>query len=148
MLPATEETLRQALEVQQWARTQTDLPIPLMHTLHGGTYTRTARLPAGSVITSVLVQIATTVIAYGDFSVLGPNYEWQRYSGFQVFPASANRRQVYAAHSDTTIVMIFPTEATTVAEAEAEFTSEVHLLQSSGGANDTTIITGEPKCQE
>lgn len=123
----------------------------IVHSLHGGVYTRTAKIPAGSMITSALIKIETTLLVHGDFSVLrveDGSPVWDQYRGAQVFAAAAGRRMVYACESDVVMTMIFPTSVTTVADAEAQFTDEIHLLQSFGGEGDVVINTHkEPACQ-
>ena len=64
--------------------------------------------------------------------------------GYQVLVASAGRKQLFVAHSDTNMTMLFATTATTVEAAEDEFTSESSLLASRRYEDlNTTIITGE-----
>lgn len=103
-------------------------------------------MPEGAVVTSVLIKIPTTLIVVGDFSVMRVEEGktlWDRYSGTQVFAADAGRRMVYTCHTDVIMTMAFPSKARTVSEAEAEFTDEIHLLQSAGGAADVVINTVE-----
>ena len=98
----------------------------------------------GSLVTSVLIKIPTTLIVVGDFSVLrvhGDELLWDRYSGTQVFAADAGRRMVYKCHSDVIMTMAFPSHAKNIADAENEFTDEIHLLQSRGGDLDVVINT-------
>jgi len=123
--------------------------VPLVHSLHGGVYTRTAKIPAGVTITSVLIKIPTTVILMGRLAVLSSDAAWAEFSGTHVLAGLAGRRQVMHAIEDTVVVMLFPTRATTVAEAEAEFTDEAALLQSAGGVGDIIINTHqENPCQQ
>lgn len=129
-------------------RLDAQVRVPLVHSLHGGVYTRTARLEPGITITSVLIQPETTLVLSGDLEVLVAG-EWVRLRGFHVLPARANRRQVMRSEHGATITMIMPTTAKTVEEAEREFTPEFHLLQSQGGEGDIVINTHqENQCQE
>ena len=120
--------------------------IRLVHSLHGGVYTRTARVPAGVEFTSALILVPTTVIVHGDLLVLDRGV-FVRFVGLQVLPASAYRRQVMRTIADTDITMIFPSRATSVVEAEQEFTDEWRLL---GHHPDDIIINTheEPPCQD
>lgn len=144
-LPADRATIAASYMVEAAIREAGDqVQIPLVHSLHGGIYSRTARIRAGVTIASALIKIPTTLVVVGDFSVMrvdGEERLWDRYSGTQVFAADAGRRMVYTCHSDVIMTMAFPSTAKTVAEAEAEFTDEVHLLQSSGGETDVVINT-------
>lgn len=115
------------------------IDLDMQHTIHGGVYTRTCRVPAGFEITGALVKIPTTLVIQGDAYVwLGG--ESRRVTGYAVIAASAGRKQAFRAITDTHITMIFPTDARTVPDAEREFTDETELL-ASGRAE--TVITGE-----
>jgi hypothetical protein len=99
------------------------------HVLHAGVYARTVLVPAGVLITGVLVTIPTLLIVCGHATVFvdGGPVELQ---GYHVVTAEAYRKQAFVAHADTHLTMIFATDAATVEEAEAEFTDEVEMLQS------------------
>lgn len=102
--------------------------IPVQHNLHAGIYARTVRLPAGVIITGVLVKIPTVIIISGDCGIwVGRNF--LRVRGYRVFSAAANRKQIFIAKYATDLTMCFPTHAKTVKEAEEQFTDEAHLLQ-------------------
>jgi len=118
----------------------------MIHTLHGGVYTRTARVPAGVEFTSALIKIPTTVIVHGDLLVLIDG-QFSRFTGLNVLPAAAGRRQHMGTLAQTDITMIFPTSALSVQEAEQEFTDEWRLL--GHHPDDITINTHkEPPCQD
>lgn len=122
--------------------------IPIVHTLHGGVYTRTARIPKGVGITSATIKVPTTLVVHGALAVL-TDASWILYEGTNILVAAGGRKQVMRAHEDTTITMIFPTRASTVAEAEAEFTDEWRNLQTADGAGDIIINTHQENvCQE
>ena len=113
------------------------------HVLHGGMYTRTIKLAKGVFIVGALVKVPTTLIVNGDCTVnLGG--EPVRLTGYCVIPASAQRKQAFVAHEDTYLTMSFRTNATTVMEAEDEFTDEATaLLSRLPDSNNEIIITGE-----
>lgn len=118
-------------------------PISTHHVLHGGTYARTVMIPAGTVITGALVKVPTTLIVCGDCTVF-IGEESIRVKGYNVFAASAGRKQAFNAHSDLFLTMVFATEAQTVEQAEDEFTDEAHLLLSRCDfAENHILITGE-----
>jgi hypothetical protein len=111
------------------ASTLPQVRIETTHTFHAGLYARTVRIPAGSMITGTLIKIPTLLIFQGDALVyLGDGHV--RLKGYHVLEASAGRKQVFVAHADTWLTMVFATTATTVEDAETEFTDEAHLLLS------------------
>lgn len=79
--------------------------------------------------TSVKVKIPTLVIISGSCAVI-VGKKWEFVEEYNVIPASAGRIQAYVTFTETAITMLFPTEAKTVAEAEAEFTDEAEDLLS------------------
>lgn len=112
------------------------------HVLHGGMYARTVRLPPGVIITGALIKVATILIFNGDADVLIGDTS-ARISGYGVLAASAFRKQVFVTRSQVELTMIFPTQAKTVEEAEAEFTDEADRLMSRRSTRDVVVITGE-----
>ena len=117
--------------------------IPTSHTLHGGIYTRTIMLPAKVALTGAVIKIATTLIISGDVVVYIGD-QAKELHGYNVLLASANRKQAFRALTDTDMTMFFATKAKTVAEAEAEFTDDAHLLFSRyPSAINNITITGE-----
>jgi hypothetical protein len=123
-------------------RDMVQVPIATTHHFHAGMYARTIRIPQGVVITGALIRIPTMLIVSGHVTVFigGDSIELR---GYHVIPASAGRKQVFVAHADTDLTMLFPTSAGTVEEAEAEFTDETELLMSRQQSGNLTITTGE-----
>lgn len=122
--------------------------VPIVHSLHGGVYTRTCLIRAGVRITGAAIKVPTTLIIHGDALFLSAG-KWDRYTGTHVLAAEAGRKQIIVAREDTRVTMIFPSRARTVAEAEQEFTDEHALLQSNRCACSSTINTHQgPPCQE
>ncbi len=106
-------------------------------------YTRTVLLPAGSVVTGVLVKVPTTLHVCGDCEVF-TGYETVRVTGFAVLPAAAHRKQAFHAYTDTTLSMSFVSAAKDVAAAEAEFTDELKMLVPlDADGRHQTVITGD-----
>ena len=123
-----------------------DLPqedISTHHLLHGGIYSRTVLVRKGVFIIGVLVKVPTTLIVNGDCTVnLGD--QLVRLTGHCVIPASGHRKQAFMAHEDTYLTMSFPTGATTIEQAEDEFTDEgATLVSRHADAINEIIITGE-----
>ena len=113
------------------------------HVIHGGMYSRTVMIPAGTVITGALIKIPTLLIVQGDATVYIGD-EPMVLSGYNVVPAAAGRKQAFVAHTDTWLTMIFPSDAKDVGLAEEQFTDENYLLASHRDTEINNItITGE-----
>lgn len=121
---------------------QEQIRLSTHHVIHGGMYHRTICIPAGAVLTGVLIKVPTTLVFHGDATVFTGSDE-VRLAGHHVLPASAGRKQAFIAHADTWLTMSFPTSAQTVEGAEAQFTDEADLLLSRDSASDVIVITGE-----
>ena len=128
-------------EFEAFSATQPQIPIRTLHVLHAGMYARTIRIPAGVALTGALIKIPTLLTISGDATVLIGEEE-VRFTGYHVLPASAGRKQAFVVHADTDLTMLFPTIATTIEEAENEFTDEADRLFSRHGGN-TVTITGD-----
>lgn len=130
-----------ALEQELMALPQQELATD--HLIHGGMYARTIKIPADMVMTGALIKIATTLIVVGDVRMFVDDGVVEL-TGYNVLPASANRKQAFVTQSDTYITMIFATSAMSVEQAESEFTDEANILVSRrDGSRDTITITGE-----
>lgn len=140
--PATDQAIEGVRAVEEASMQLPQIEIVTHHVLHGGMYARTIRIPIGAIITGVLIKIPTMLILSGDVTIFSD--EKIRLTGYGVIPGSAHRKQIFIAHADTDLTMIFPSDAKTVEEAEAQFTDEVDLLVSrTSGDRDVIIITGE-----
>jgi tetrahydromethanopterin S-methyltransferase subunit F len=117
--------------------------IKTTHVIHGGMYARTVFIPAGMVMTGVLIRVPTMLIMFGDATVYTGDDKCVRYTGYHVLAASANRKQAFITTEDTTLTMIFATQAKSVDEAEREFTDQFDLLMSRHGGENVVTITGE-----
>lgn len=130
-------------QVESMVRQLDQVQIETQHTIHAGMYARTIRIPAGVVLTGVLIKRATLLILSGNATVYVGGREIT-FTGYHVLPASAGRKQLFYAHQDTRLTMLFPTSATTVDQAETEFTDEIDSLMSRHTAgHDLVQITGE-----
>lgn len=124
-------------------KTLTQVEIDTKHVLHAGMYSRTVRIPAGVMITGALIKIPTMIVVEGDATVYVGD-DAIDLNGHNILAAEAGRKQVFYAHTDVYLTMIFPTSAQTVAEAEEEFTDEADLLQTRQG--QLNFSSGEQKC--
>jgi hypothetical protein len=143
ILPATHAATVQALSrVQDEMLKLPQAEIPTEHVIHGGMYARTVRLPQDAVISGALIKVPTMLTVNGHAMVFVGD-GWTELYGYNVFPASAGRKQLFVALGPVEITMVFPTKATTVDEAEREFTDEFELLQTRRDIAQTVNITGE-----
>jgi hypothetical protein len=118
--------------------------ITTQHVFHAGVYARTIKLVRDQVITSAFIKRATLLIVQGSVDVFHATdgAGVTHIEGYAVIPACAGRKQVFVAHGDTYLTMLFATSARTVEEAEREFTDEYARLASHAGTNEV-IRTGE-----
>lgn len=145
-LPATShEQIEKIRRLEEKVREAPQCEIVTEHVFHAGMYARTVRMKANIVFTSALIKRATLLIANGDLFVMAGE-GFARINGYNVIPAAAMRKQVYVTAGDVELTMIFPTEASTVEEAEAEFTDETDTLLSRTMEND--IVSTENPCLE
>lgn len=129
------------LEDVSLLRQQVD--ISTQHVIHGGMYARTIMIPAGVLLTGVLIKIATILIVNGNvIAYVGD--KTIELNGYNVLQASAHRKQAFVAKTDTYLTMIFPSDAISIKEAEEEFTDESSVLISrNNDAENHVTITGE-----
>lgn len=119
------------------------LQLDTQHIIHGGLYSRTIMMPAGSALTGALLKIPTTVIVCGKATVFIGDKALEL-EGYTVLPASAGRKQAFYAHTETYITMLCATSAQSVDEIEQEMTDEFENLCSRNDINNNLItITGE-----
>lgn len=116
------------------------IEIQTEHIIHGGMYTRTIRLAADVVLAGALVKVPTVLIVNGKTAVF-TGESWIDLDGYHIIPARAGRKQIFVTREETSITMIFRTDAKTVEQAEAEFTDECDALMSRQNDNDTVVIT-------
>lgn len=146
----TEAAIRKVkiFEIENARRPQ--ISIATKHVIHGGMYARTIRIPADfmltgkmTALTGALIKVPTMLIVAGNVIVYIGD-EARELCGYNVLAASANRKQVFLAKTDTCLTMVFPTKAKSVEEAEREFTDEAQFLISRKEESDNeVVITGE-----
>jgi hypothetical protein len=101
--------------------------IPTDHVFHAGMYARTIMIPAGVVLTGAQIKIPTILIISGSVLIYGENGA-ESCTGYHVALGGTGRKQTFLALQDTYLTMLFPTDATTVDEAERQFTDEYKKL--------------------
>ncbi|HVW77448.1 MAG TPA: hypothetical protein VHB45_07535 [Alloacidobacterium sp.] len=136
------DILEKLYAIQERALKHEPLAIHTEHVIHAGMYARTITMPPNTWLIGALIKRATLVITVGSGRVL-IGHDWADIDGYQVLPATANRKQIFVSRGPLIITMLFPTKAKTVEEAEAEFTDEAELLLSRRQDCNTVVITGE-----
>ncbi|WP_420997606.1 hypothetical protein ACKI2N_012410 [Cupriavidus sp. 30B13] len=126
--PMRAEDIEQVRRLERALLAEPQVDLQYHHVLHAGMYARTVRIPAGVVITGALIKLATILVVNGDVSVF-IGTETVRLQGYHVIPACAGRKQAFLAHTATDLTMVLSSRASTVEEAESEFTDEADLLQ-------------------
>ena len=114
------------------------------HIIHGGMYVRTIRIPAGVMITGVLIKVPTILVVKGD-AVVYTGSSTKELHGYSILSAEAGRKQAFVALTDVHLSMMFPTQAQTAEAAEREFTDETELLVSRRHNEET--VSKEFLCQ-
>ena len=122
------------------ALTLPQVHIETQHAFHAGMYARTIMIPAGVVLTGALIKIPTVLILNGDALVYTDDGT-VRFTGHNVMLGGAGRKQAFVAIADTYLTMLFPSAATTVEEAEAEFTDEADKLFSRRDDSANSVVT-------
>lgn len=127
ILRAAERLEEQLLSIN--SATGGEVPLPLHQQLHDGIYTRTVWQPKGTILVAARVRVATTIILDGDQCVAGASETPIRFKGRQILAAAPGRKVVVLAYEDSVCTTCFRTNATSVSEAEREYTDEWAKLQ-------------------
>ena len=133
------ETLRRMQEFQKWGlslpKDRQVNPI-VEHSLHGGMYARTVRIPAGTIGVGALVKVATHVILNGH-CLFNAGDRLVEFKGYHVLQGTPGRKQMIYTFEDTQITAVHRTDAETIAEAEKEAAGEeVELLSTRREGNE------------
>ena len=125
--PMSAAAIARVRRLESLASSLPQVAIDTDHVFHAGVYARTIKVPAGVMITGVLIKIPTLLIVQGDAIVHVEGWPLELH-GYNVLPASAGRKQAFVALTDTHLTMIFATEAPDIDAAEREFTDELDKL--------------------
>lgn len=117
------------------------------HVIHGGMYARTVMIPAGVTVTGTAIKLATMFIFQGHASLYTGEGAIEL-RGYHVLTASAGRKQALHAYEDTWCTMIFSTSATSIEQAEDEFTDEAHCFADSVKRPDNLWVIAESVFQQ
>jgi hypothetical protein len=123
---------------------QPEVPVPTLHEIHGGVYTRIVFVPAGTTLHGTQLNKATTLFVVGHAEIYTGEPENLVVRGFNSILGSAGRAQSIRAISDVHLAMVMATERQTLDEVEREMTDEYELLASRRQPEfNHTVITGE-----
>lgn len=126
--PSTPSAIDLVRSVESAMMTMPQVDVHIEHHLHAGVYTRTAYIPAGVTISGAEIVIDTVLIINGNITIHTGDTSIT-VDGFRVIDASAGRKTLFTAHTDSTLTMVFATSVKTVEAAEDEFTTESARLQ-------------------
>mgnify|MGYP003667990442 FL=1 len=135
-IPAMKQRQIEAVEnLENALRYVPQVEVETSHMFHAGMYCRTVHMKKFVTFTGALIKIPTVIIISGDVSMyMGTGLV--RMTGYHVLEGGKGRKQAFFCHEDTSITMMFASSATTVEEAEAEFTDEGNKLVSRRSANE------------
>lgn len=138
----TDGLLDKLTRIQNEILEKPQIEVNTEHIIHGGMYVRTIRLAPEVVLVGALVKVSTVLIVDGKTAVF-TGEGWIELDGYHVIPARAGRKQIFVTRAETSLTMIFRTDARTVEQAEEEFTDEAEALMSRKNENDTVLVTGD-----
>lgn len=144
LMPMSTKEISLVQEAEAFIGSLPQITLTTEHILHAGVYSRTVLIQKGETIVGALIKRSTNLILSGHALIYLGETGGKEYKGYAVLTASAHRKQVFVALEDTYLTMSFATEATTIEQAEDEFTDEGKMLMSrqEGSINHITI-TGE-----
>lgn len=117
--------------------------VETQHMFHAGVYVRTVNMKRFTMFTGALMRIPTVLIISGDVSMyIGDGVV--RKTGYHVLMGETGRKQAFFCHEDTSITMVFASNAKTVEEAEEQFTDEWCKLVSRRMANEVIKSEVQP----
>lgn len=141
----TDQSINKIRHMENFMLKMPQVSMKTEHVLHGGVYARTLTVPAGTLMTGVVVKIQTVLIVNGKCKIFN-GISTVDFEGYNVLPANAPRKMTLLAIEETRLTMIFPTDATTVKEAEEIFTDESSSLVTRKNKDTTpSLIVGELK---
>ena len=130
--PVGADGLTRVMTLQSEMLKHQNVPITTEHVLHGGMYARKIVIPAGTLLVGALIKVKTVLVIDGRVTVSNGD-DVIELDGNTIVQGGVGRKQVFLAHTDTTVTMVFPTLATTIYDAECEFTDEHENLMTRRG---------------
>lgn len=129
LLPMSDESIEKVRRLEGELLELPQVDPETAHLFHAGLYARTVKIPAGALMTGALIKIATVLIISGSVTVFTEG-EPLDIDGYAVIQGAAGRKQAFLTRSETSITMLFATDAKTIDEVENEFTDETGRLLS------------------
>ncbi|MDZ4290744.1 MAG: hypothetical protein U1C47_02340 [Hydrogenophaga sp.] len=105
------------------------IELETLHLIHAGMYARTIFIPAGTVLTGALIDVANICTVCGDITVTTSDVA-KRFTGYHVIPASAGHKRAGFAHADTWWTTLVRTDLKDVPSIENDVTREADRLYS------------------
>jgi len=105
---------------EQFNALEPQIPLEVTHVFSDGLYSRTMRIPKGTLLTGAIHRRAhLSVVLQGRISVYTETGT-EQYEAPCLFSSPPGTKRVGYAHTDTIWVTVHATQATTVKDAEAE----------------------------
>ena len=130
LLPSSREDYERAknvLTICERLNDEYSCDFPTEQFIHAGAYVRTAFMRKGSVLVGAKIKVDTVLIIEGDI-MTNVNQKIKRYKGYHIVKALSPRQQYIYANEDSNITMIYATKASSIDDAEKEFTDDYEQL--------------------
>lgn len=97
------------LDYEEFAKTQVQLDIPVIHRIHGGMYAREITIPKGTILTGQIYKFDhLDIMISGDITVSTDTGERKRLQGYNCFEGLSGKKRAGYAHEDTTWITVHP----------------------------------------
>lgn len=143
-IPAmSQASIAHARDMEAVISSQPQISIPTQHIIHAGVYARTVLIPKGVTVAGVVVKRTSCLIICGHVTVFIGDDKAKEFKGYNLLTTDANRKQVFVAHEDTYLTMLFATRSQNIHDAENEFTDDGEFLMSRKSDSLNEIIITE-----
>ena len=113
------------LKYEEFAKTQPQIEIPVIHRIHGGMYMREITIPKDCILTGQIYKFNHfDVMIKGDITVSTDGGERKRLTGYNVFNGMNGKKRAGYAHEDTTWLTVHPFEGIDGEEIQKRITAE------------------------
>lgn len=125
--PCTPKDMAETMRMREVVAKLPQYDFPTEQFFHGGMYVRTVQMPADSILCGAVIKVPTVVAVSGN-CLVKVGEEAREITGYAVLRGAPGRSQIFIAREETFITMLFPSKASTLDEAEQEFTDEYDQL--------------------
>jgi hypothetical protein len=113
------------LKYEEFAKTQPQIKIPVIHRIHGGMYMRQITIPKDCFLTGQIYKFNHfDVMIKGDITVSTDGGERKRLTGYNVFNGMNGKKRAGYAHEDTTWLTVHPFDGVDGEEIQERITAE------------------------